>query len=103
MSTKNRYDTVVLGIGPDPAPTHRLDVYGLKDDREEAVEAFLPALRIRPLIVHHKRPTRRVVFTPIVTVPAMDPRQFRWQHLAVIGAFMFVIGVVVYKVGWGMK
>lgn len=95
------YDTIVLGLGPDPTPTHRLDVYGLKDDREEALETWLPALRIRPLIIHHKRLVKRTVFTSLAQVAAGPKGDFKWQHLGVIGALVFVLGVVVYNAALG--
>ncbi len=96
-----KYDSIVLGLGPDPTPTHRLDVYGLKDDREEALETWLPALRIRPLIVHHRRLTKRTVFTAIVQVATSPKGDFNWQHLCVIAALVFVLGVVLYNAAVG--
>jgi len=35
--------------------------------------------------------------------PLRLERQFRWLHLSVIAALMFIIGSVVYQVGWGMR
>ena len=34
-------------------------------------------------------------------VPQPDPKSFKWLHLGVIGALMFVLGVVIYHVAFG--
>ena len=34
-------------------------------------------------------------------VPRPDPKSFKWLHLGVIGALMFVLGVVIYHVAFG--
>ena len=64
---------------------------------------MLPALAVKPKIVHHRRLWRGSVLEPINHELSPVKGQFKWQHLAVIGALIFVIGVVVYQAGWGMK
>jgi len=81
-----------------PAPTHKLDVYGLKDDREEAIEALAAVVAVPTQIVHHPRPWSDNVITAITEVPVVPiTRGQRWANLAFIAACAFVIGVVVWN------
>lgn|GEM_PF-2764453 len=78
-------------------PTHRIDVYGLADDREEAVEALAAVVAVPTQVVHHARPWADNVITAIHEVPvAPITRAQRWANLAFIAACVFVLGVVVY-------
>ncbi len=50
-------------------------------------------------------PTATGQIAPIRRVPDLPPvggaKHFRWHHLAVIGALVFVLGVVIYNVWLG--
>jgi hypothetical protein len=93
------HGNVLLQIAnSSPALKRVLHLYGLKRDRAEAEATRSHLVLSADRIVHHWRPwTNAVPREHEVLPPIPGSRAFKFLHLAVIGALIFVIGVVVYQ------
>ena len=83
-----------------PAVVRILHLYGSRRERADMLAVMSALIAEATSIVHHWRPWQALVpedgpdVTP--TPPLPVTRGKRWANLAVIGALMFVFGVVVY-------
>ena len=76
-----------------------LHLYGARRDRAESEAVQSHIVRTADRIVHHWRPYTAAVLRPHTVLPPIPgSRVFKWLHLAVIGALVFVLAVVVWNV-----
>lgn len=91
-------DVLLALANSKPELKRVLHLYGLRRDRVEAETIASQLVTSADRIVHHWRPyTAAVLREHTVLPPIPGSRLFKWLHLAVIGALVFVLGVVVWN------